>query len=54
MGLLNVEIDDLLLSDFRKFAVHKHGKIYGVLGPEVEAALSEHMNSQRPNSRETQ
>jgi hypothetical protein len=48
MGLLNVEIEDSLLRDFRRFAVGKHGRIYGVLRPEVEAALSDHMKRQKP------
>jgi hypothetical protein len=52
MALLNVEVNDLLLQDFRKFAVEKHGRIYGVLKPEVEAALVEHMEAQRSRSRE--
>ncbi len=53
MALLNVEIDDSLLKDFRRFAVQKHGRIYGVLKPEVEAALAEHMKMQKPISRDT-
>jgi hypothetical protein len=52
MALLNVEVNDALLRDFRRFAVEKHGKIYGVLRPEVEAALAEHMKTQRPSLRE--
>jgi hypothetical protein len=47
MALLNVEIDDQLLQDFRRFAVEKHGRIYGVLKPEVEAALSNYLRIQR-------
>jgi hypothetical protein len=50
MGLLNVEIDDSLLQNFRRFAVGKHGRIYGVLRPEVEAALADHMKNQDPHS----
>ncbi len=53
MALLNVEIEDTLLQDFRRFAVQKHGRIYGVLKPEVEAALAEHMNIQKSLSRDT-
>jgi hypothetical protein len=53
MALLNVEVNDRLLQDFRKFAVEKHGRIYGVLRPEVEAALVAHMKTQRPSSSET-
>jgi hypothetical protein len=49
---LNVEVDDSLLRDFRRFAVEKHGRIYGVLKPEVEAALTEHMKMQRSLSRD--
>jgi hypothetical protein len=48
MALLNVEVEDSLLQDFRKFAVGKHGRIYGVLRPEVEAALADHMKRQNP------
>lgn len=50
MSLLCVEVDDLLLQEFRKFAVEKHGRIYGVLKPEVEAALIEHMKAQKSRS----
>jgi len=52
MALLNVEIEDSLLRDFRRFAVDKHGRIYGVMKPEVEAALAEHMKMQKPLSRD--
>jgi hypothetical protein len=51
MALLNVQVNDLLLQEFRKFAVEKHGRIYGVLRPEVEAALVEYMEAQRSRSR---
>lgn len=51
MALLNVEVEDSLLQDFRRFAVAKHGRIYGVLRPEVEAALVEYMDTHRPRSR---
>ena len=51
MALLNVQVNDLLLQEFRKFAVEKHGRIYGVLKPEVEAALAEHMEAHRSNPR---
>lgn len=47
MALLNVEVSDPLLRDFRKFAVEKHGRIYGVLKPEVEAALAFYLKNQR-------
>jgi hypothetical protein len=47
MALLNVEVNDTLLRDFRRFAVEKHGKIYGVLRPEVEAALSRYLQDQK-------
>lgn len=53
MGLLNVEIEDSLLKDFRRFAVEKHGRIYGVLRPEVEAALISHMGVQKSRSEGT-
>jgi len=52
MALLNVEIDEALLRDFRSFAVKKHGRIYGVLKPEVEAALVEYMKKQKSLSRD--
>jgi hypothetical protein len=41
--MLNVEVSDHLLQDFRRFAVEKHGRIYRVLRPEVEAALIEYL-----------
>jgi hypothetical protein len=47
MALLNIEIDESLLQDFRKFAVVKHGRIYGVLKPEVEVALRNHLDAQK-------
>ena len=43
MPVLNVEIDKSLLTDFRGFVVAKHGKIRGVMQPEVEAALSRYL-----------
>jgi hypothetical protein len=43
MALLNVEVDDKLLREFRRFAVAKHGRIYRVLRPEVEAALEDYL-----------
>ena len=43
MTQLLVDIDQDLLEMFRKFAVNKHGRIYGVLKPEVELALREHL-----------
>ncbi len=52
MSLLNVEVDDSILSDFRRFAVGKHGKIYGVLRPEVEAALEQYMRTEKSLSEE--
>ena len=45
MSLLVVEINDQLLKDFRRYAVNKSGKIYGVLKPEVELALRNHLLS---------
>ena len=50
MALLNVQIEDDLLREFRNIAVQKHGRIYRVLGPEVTAALVEHMKAERPLS----
>ena len=47
MSLLNVDVNDALLRDFRRFAVDKHGKIYGVLKPEVEAALANYLELQK-------
>jgi hypothetical protein len=47
MALLNVEISDPLLADFRAFAVRKHGRIYRVIKPEVEAALAFYLQDQR-------
>ena len=46
MSMLVVELDDQLLERFRRFAVNKHGKIYGVLKPEVELALRNHLIAQ--------
>ena len=43
MALLAVDMNEQLLEDFRRFAVNKHGKIYGVLKPEVELALKNHL-----------
>jgi hypothetical protein len=43
MALLVVDIDKQLLERFRRFAVNKRGKIYGVLKPEVELALRDHL-----------
>ena len=48
MTTICIDIDDKLLRDFRRFAVTKHGRIYGVLRPEVEAALADHMKRQNP------
>ena len=47
MSILNVEVEDKLLDDFRKLAVNKRGKIYGVLKPEVELALRNHLANDR-------
>jgi hypothetical protein len=43
MPLLVVNLDEQLLDDFRRFAVNKRGKIHGVLKPEVELALRDHL-----------
>ena len=43
MSLLVVDVDQQLLERFRRFAANKHGRLYGVLKPEVQAALEEHM-----------
>jgi hypothetical protein len=48
MAALFVDINDQLLREFRSFAVAKNGKIYGVLKPEVEAALADHMKRKNP------
>ena len=45
MTLLVVNLDQKLLEEFRRFAVDKHGKIYGVLKPEVETALRNHLKN---------
>ena len=47
MSLLVVDLDGHLLERFRIFAVNKHGKIYGVLKPEVELALRRYLDSER-------
>jgi hypothetical protein len=41
--LLVVDLNEDLLKEFRRFAVNKHGKIYGVLKTEVELALRNHL-----------
>ena len=46
MSLLVVNVDEQLLDNFRRFAVNKHGKIYGVLKPEIELALRNHLTAQ--------
>ena len=46
MALLAVDLNEQLLEDFRRFAVNKHGMIYGVLKPEVELALRSHLTAQ--------
>jgi len=46
MPLLVVELEEQLLKDFKKYAVNKHGKIYGVLKPEVELALRNHLKKE--------
>ena len=46
MALLVVNLSGDLLDEFRRFAVNKHGKIYGVLKPEVELALRSHLTAQ--------
>ncbi len=51
MSTMCVEVNDALLKKFRSFAVEKHGRIYGVLGPEVEAALAEHLKMNKPRPR---
>jgi hypothetical protein len=43
LALLVVDLDGNLLERFRRFAVNKHGKIYGVLKPEVELALKRYL-----------
>ena len=43
MSLLVVDVDQQLLERFRRFASNKHGRLYGVLKPEVQPALEEHM-----------
>jgi len=46
MPLLVVELEEQLLKDFRKYAVNKHGRIHGVIKPEVELALRNHLKQQ--------
>ena len=53
MSLLAVEINDVLLVEFRKFAVEKHGTIYRALRPEVELALRRHLESERKPMKRT-
>lgn len=46
MTLMAVDVNEELLKKFRSFAVKKHGRIYGVLKPEVELALRNHLTDQ--------
>jgi hypothetical protein len=46
MPLLVVNLDEQLLDEFRRFAVNKRGKIHGVLKPEIELALRNHLKEQ--------
>jgi hypothetical protein len=46
MPLLVVELDQELLGALRRYAVEKHGRIHGVLKPEVELALRNHLAKQ--------
>jgi hypothetical protein len=50
MALLVVDLSGELLDEFRRFAVNKHGKIYGVLKPEVELALRRYLDMQKINA----
>jgi hypothetical protein len=50
MTTICIDVDDKLLKDFRTFVVAKHGRIYGVLKPEVEAAMANHIKRQNPLS----
>ncbi len=47
MTTICIDVDDGLLKDFRRFVVEKHGRIHGVLKPEVEIALINHMKAQK-------
>jgi len=46
MPLLVIELEEQLLKEFRRFAVNKHGRIRGVLKPEVELALRNHLKQE--------
>jgi hypothetical protein len=46
LAQLTVNIEDKLLNDFRRLAVNRRGKIHGVLKPEVELALRNHLAKQ--------
>jgi hypothetical protein len=47
MATLVVNLDEKLLLEFRSFAAAKHGRLYNALKPEVEAALRNHLVSQK-------
>jgi hypothetical protein len=51
MAMLVVDLDEALLCAFRKYAVGKHGKIRGVLKPEIELALRKYLEDQDLGSR---
>jgi hypothetical protein len=46
MAIMVVDVNEQLLKEFRRFAVNKRGKIYGVLKPEVELALRNHLKQE--------
>ena len=46
MELIVVDVNEQLLKEFRRFAVNTRGKIYGVLKPEVELALRNHLKKE--------
>lgn len=50
MTLMAVDVDELLLVEFRKFAVSKNGRIHGVLKPEVEAALRSYLEKHKTHN----
>jgi hypothetical protein len=46
MTIMVGDVNEQLLKEFKRFAVNKHGKIYGVLKLEVEQALRNHLKQE--------
>lgn len=44
---LVVDVNEDLLREFRTFAAIKHGRLYNALKPEVELALTNHLENEK-------